>query len=187
MEQLNMSRRTPRSDDAVSQQQFTPDDIQRLRAVGSMPQDSATEKADALSADLADLFGDDSELAALFNISPSSSPSPFTPSPLEELPLSFNNTTSTRSKTPQEHFRYPAPQELANPILEQPTTITKSRKINTEETKSVITEQQLRALTRKHLLMMIRDLERELSQVKRERDNLLLAYQSGFAQKTQGD
>lgn len=54
-----------------------------------------------------------------------------------------------------------------------------------DQTESIITENQLRALSRKHLLMMIRDLETELQQVKHEHQNLLLAYQAGLAQKPQ--
>ncbi|MCL1896388.1 MAG: hypothetical protein FWG03_07575 [Clostridiales bacterium] len=49
----------------------------------------------------------------------------------------------------------------------------------------VITDEQLRALSRKHLLMMIRDLELELAQAKKERDSLLIAYKAGLAEKTQ--
>ena len=49
----------------------------------------------------------------------------------------------------------------------------------------VITDEQLRALSRKHLLMMIRDLEIELAQAKKERDSLLIAYEAGRVEKTQ--
>lgn len=48
--------------------------------------------------------------------------------------------------------------------------------------KSAITERQLRALSRKHLLMMIRDLEEELEQLRTERENMLLAYKAGPGQ-----
>ena len=48
---------------------------------------------------------------------------------------------------------------------------------------SIITDEQLRALSRKHLLMMIRDLEKELLQAKQERDSLLIAYKAGLAKK----
>ena len=50
---------------------------------------------------------------------------------------------------------------------------------------AVITQRQLRALKRKHLLIMIRDLEQELRQVKREKTELLLAYQAGCGPDTQ--
>ena len=42
-----------------------------------------------------------------------------------------------------------------------------------------ITEKQLRALSRKHLLMMIRDLELELAQVKEEKAEMILAFRAG--------
>ena len=40
--------------------------------------------------------------------------------------------------------------------------------------KRYLTDKQLRALNRKHLLMMIRDLEKELAQEKKEKENLLM-------------
>jgi len=48
-----------------------------------------------------------------------------------------------------------------------------------EETPA-ITERQLRALGKKHLYMMIRDLEAELAQEKTEKGNLLCAFQAGI-------
>ena len=47
---------------------------------------------------------------------------------------------------------------------------------------SIITKKQLRALTKKHLLMMIHDLERELQQEKEFKGYLLQAYQLMFGQ-----
>ena len=52
-------------------------------------------------------------------------------------------------------------------------------------TKPALTEQQLRVLNRKHLLMMLRDLEEELQRVGEEKENLLLAYQAGLRQRRQ--
>jgi len=43
-----------------------------------------------------------------------------------------------------------------------------------------MTDRQLRALGKKHLFMMIRDLETELAQEKTEKDNLLCAFQAGI-------
>jgi len=48
-----------------------------------------------------------------------------------------------------------------------------------------ITERQMRALSRKHLLLMLRDLEQELLQVTRERDNMLMACRAGLAHTPQ--
>ena len=48
---------------------------------------------------------------------------------------------------------------------------------------SILTDEQLRVLNRKHLLMMIRDLEKELRQAKKERDLLLVAYEAGLAKR----
>ena len=48
-----------------------------------------------------------------------------------------------------------------------------------------ITDQQLRALTRKHLLMMLRDLEKELEQERSEKEHLLLACRASFPEGKQ--
>ena len=53
------------------------------------------------------------------------------------------------------------------------------RKPREPEEKPAITQRQLRALKRKHLFIMIRDLEQELQQVKKEKAEILLAYQAG--------
>ena len=44
----------------------------------------------------------------------------------------------------------------------------------------VITDRQMRALGKKHLFMMIRDLETELAQEKHEKQNLLCAFSAGM-------
>ena len=46
--------------------------------------------------------------------------------------------------------------------------------------KPAMTDQQLRALSRKHLLMMLCDLEKELQQERSEKKNLLLACRAGL-------
>ena len=48
-----------------------------------------------------------------------------------------------------------------------------------------ITEEQLRALNRKHLFIMIYDLEKELAQEKREKENLLRVCQMSIMQRQQ--
>jgi len=45
-----------------------------------------------------------------------------------------------------------------------------------------MTDQQLRALQRKHLMLIIRDLEKSLEQAAAEREALMLAFQYGYAQ-----
>jgi hypothetical protein len=49
-----------------------------------------------------------------------------------------------------------------------------------------INEKQLRALSRRHLLMMIYDLQEELIQIRGEKEAMLQAYQAGRAQNLQG-
>ncbi|MCL2487849.1 MAG: hypothetical protein FWE80_04120 [Oscillospiraceae bacterium] len=48
-----------------------------------------------------------------------------------------------------------------------------------------ITEKQLRALSRKHLLMMIFDLQEELNRVTQENEKMITAYRAGLAQGRQ--
>ena len=79
----------------------------------------------------------------------------------------------------------PAKSKLFGKKRESEVNVTGNNVTCNMEEKAKITEQQLRALNRKHLLMMIRDLEKELKQVKRENEIMILAYQAGFAQKTQ--
>jgi len=47
---------------------------------------------------------------------------------------------------------------------------------NKKQAEPKISDKQLRALNKKHLLMMLRDLEKELAREKEEKENLLLAY-----------
>ena len=57
--------------------------------------------------------------------------------------------------------------------------------IEGEPREASITKRQFRALKRKHLLIMMRDLERELRLVKNEKAELLLAYQAGCGPERQ--
>ena len=54
-----------------------------------------------------------------------------------------------------------------------------------EKPAPTMTERQLRALSRKHLMLMIRDLEAELRQERAEKKDLLMAYQAGLSQGRQ--
>jgi len=50
---------------------------------------------------------------------------------------------------------------------------------------STMTDQQLRALNRRHLLIIIRDLEKELKQIREEKENMLIAFRAGAMQTSQ--
>ena len=68
----------------------------------------------------------------------------------------------------------------------EPDNSPENRMAEEKAAESIITEKQLRAFSRKHLLMMIRDLEKELAELKKEnkhKEELLRAYQSNFNQK----
>ena len=96
-------------------------------------------------------------------------------------------TNNVRQNFPagQDPFRYPSNQELSGFAREQQDPFSINISSKTPEKEPVITDRQLRALNRKHLLMMIRDLEKELQQIKKEKDELLLAYRAGFARNAQ--
>jgi len=80
----------------------------------------------------------------------------------------------------------PAPSAASAQLLQAHSELfAKSPESEAAATALTITDQQLRALSRKHLFIMIRDLEKELSQAKGELAALLLAYQAAVAQKTQ--
>jgi hypothetical protein len=72
-------------------------------------------------------------------------------------------------------------QEPCIPLREQMTRMTGSRTTSSAELS--ITEKQLKALSRKHLLMMISDLQGEIIRIKEENENITAAYHAGTAQK----
>ena len=81
---------------------------------------------------------------------------------------------------------YRSPEMAAVPLQSfAPSTQVSPNQQGTASTPSRITEQQLRAMSRRHLLMMIRDLEEELRQQKEEKEAMLLAYRAGIAQRVQ--
>jgi|GEM_PF-6871629 len=83
----------------------------------------------------------------------------FDPVPLSVLAESVSNP-------PSEKYIQPPLESEENP--------------RTEETR--ITPQQLKALSRKHLMIMLSDLEKELKRVNKENQNMILAYKAGIAQ-----
>jgi len=79
-----------------------------------------------------------------------------------------------------EIYGTPAPREAPEAYESlEPLEPLELRETEEEQEGTAITQRQLRALKRKHLLVMIRDLEEELWQVKKEKTEMLLAYQAG--------
>ena len=197
-------------DDMLRQQHEMLNDIQNEPIPGNVD-DTYTAPApkagfDAIVAELDALFANDQDLAARLNSPSSSAPKPFTPLSIDEITRSFNETaqnpvpesnafgpsaveqTDSARKPPvvqQEPHRGPSLEELLQPFREEPEPFVKRRGNKNPSTNAAITDQQLRALNRKHLLIMIRDLEKELRQKVEEIDNMLLAYQAGIAQQAQ--
>ena len=68
-------------------------------------------------------------------------------------------------------------------FTERITIICDDQEIDDSPQKSIITDAQLRALNRKHLLMIIRDLEKDLAREKEEKANLLMVCQSLYESK----
>ncbi|MCL2671092.1 MAG: hypothetical protein FWF10_03540 [Clostridiales bacterium] len=75
----------------------------------------------------------------------------------------------------------PVMDEILRAIREQRTdSIPPAQAVMPKATaKAAITDKQLRALGRRHLLLMLRDQEAELRQLREERELLLLAYSAG--------
>jgi hypothetical protein len=101
----------------------------------------------------------------------------FTPQPVPE----------TRSFTPppvtQPSYERQPVKEPYIPLQEQIAQMTGKTKSTTTE--PVINEKQLKSLSRKHLLIMIYELQGELIQIKAEREAVDRAYQAGLAQSPQ--
>ena len=106
--------------------------------------------------------------------------SPFSFKTLDELTQSFLEKEKPQS-TP---VKAPAKNEYSQDTLDNISEAFANReKSSNRQAASIITEKQLRALGKKHLLIMIRDLEKELLLLQRENKNLLLAYETELAQK----
>jgi len=59
--------------------------------------------------------------------------------------------------------------------------------VNREVELSNITEKQLRALSRKHLMLMILDLQEDLNRTREEKEDMLIAYKAGLSKRIQKD
>ena len=92
---------------------------------------------------------------------------------------SFNELAKFLAKKKRLHSpqRTSLKSKRSHPVLSGENIIPDKREITERTQKPLITDKQLRALDRKHLLMMIRDLEKELAQEKKEKENLLMVYQ----------
>ena len=59
--------------------------------------------------------------------------------------------------------------------------------VNREVELSNITEKQLRALSRRHLMLMILDLQEDLNRTREEKEDMLIAYKAGLSKRIQKD
>jgi len=105
-------------------------------------------------------------------------------------PLSFDEITKGFFEKEQKTVsRIPFEQETTeiplssfqkkNGYIDQTTSAPEHKTTGSEP---IITEKQLRALSRKHLLMMIFDIQEELIRTKEENEKMLTAYKAGIAQ-----
>jgi len=117
-------------------------------------QTKESNKFDAYIEELSALFPDDKNFAALLDGVPD-----YPARTARQKPFEINCINpvegSGRARVTVKRFEEPAEPEM--------------------------TERQLRALSKKHLLIMIRDLKKALNREKKEKENLLLAYQAGSA------
>ena len=90
----------------------------------------------------------------------------------------FSNLTSTMSEPHLKKFSAEKAAEVDSQsnISPNPNQIPDARETGIEPQAPRITDRQLRALNNKHLLIMIRDLEKELAFEKKEKKNLLWVY-----------
>ena len=145
----------------------------------SFKQQKSNETEDAASA--LSRFQQSIENQPKPNIPSSYHYSPSTEEPFKSVLRDTKPTTFTYP--PPENVNAPAASKEVHPLSESfhetPLELRKSVK----PPAPVITEQQMRALSKKHLFMMIRDLEAELQQVKEENKKLLFAFQAGLTQQ----
>ena len=171
------------------------------------------DKFETFESELATLFKDDEKIADLLNDSPIAASKPLDLSEQQEEPVrNLKNKQQPISQTnsfgqqpiteinayrkieqdndyrqpepiPQGTIKYPKIEPNVKPKREKMRIFKKKNKNEAVPGAATITEQQLRALSRQHLFMMIRDLEKELQQVKRENESMLIAYQAGYSRK----
>ena len=106
------------------------------------------------------------------------------PQTLEELEQSFFGQQSRQAEpppAPQQPITHPAVKKTMTPRLEQPDQFLESCESNPKPVASVITEKQLQALSKKHLLLMILDLQEKLEMIVEEHEKLLQAFHIGCA------
>jgi len=78
----------------------------------------------------------------------------------------------------------PPQQDLVPPPQQNSVPPSSNHQVRAEPS---MTEKQMRALSRKHLLMMIFDLQEDLLRTREENEKLFVAYQSGLAQASRVD
>ena len=96
------------------------------------------------------------------------------------FPVKSDSNETVRQETEPTHQRTSLVNEHPHSALENYNNSGKKHAINKNTQESRITDKQLRALNRKHLLMMIRDLEKELAQEKKEKENLLVNLSNNY-------
>ena len=158
----------------------------QLKNNGSAPCPGALGKTNGLDDLIANLMQDEL-IASLLNAPPPSAP-PAPPAP-SFVPPAVKEEKREVEPAPVKEAA-PAPpeeepaEEAAPPLPEaQPEEFSVRLESRAAPKESVITERQLRALSRKHLLIMVRDIEKELRQAKEEKESLFLAYNAGLSQR----
>jgi len=140
------------------------------------------------------LMRDDPEFANMLKLtSPEQQASPpapeytpvFEPKALEEITQeAFPENRQPFSPAPYRFGQAPDTQEdLKQPAYPETDQFEQIPDAQEEPERPVMTDKQLRFVSRLHLLMMIRDLEKELMQAKEENKKLLTAYKAGLNQK----
>ena len=169
----------------------------------------ALDSMDNLNQELAELFKNDKELNALFNAPQSSAsqtpsyahqpqkPASSIPSTIEDIfsnqqpalqPVSVRQPpvseikSYTQSPAQPQPARHPAVTQAMSPLWEQLDRFAENRASRPKPAEPAITEKQMQALGKKHLWMMILDLQEKLERAEEENETILQALQVGYAQ-----
>ena len=118
--------------------------------------------------DLADIFYDDPEMIAVLNSMSSDLQTQYTPRMENDFP---QNTLQNKSQ----QF------SPMNSLFDQLDRFLEDCEIAPQPYKSAITKQQVKALSKRHLLMMILDLQEKLESLEEENKKMLRAFQAGYS------
>ena len=157
-------------------------------------QNPAVDMIDTLSDEIITLLKGDTDFSDMFDQKPASASSPeYKTFSIDELTQAFIETSQQTPRETDHYEQFSAPDigshtppDTYEADSHEPPLPAQEIEISAwKRPEPVITDQQLKALTRKHLFIMIRDLQRELRKEKEEKEKLILAYKAGLARNSE--